>query len=41
MLAGLLKGEKEVHFPKRLSWTMKVITALPTPLYEAIARRFM
>jgi short-subunit dehydrogenase len=41
IVAGLLRGEKEIHFPKRLSWTMKLITALPTPIYEAIARRFM
>jgi short-subunit dehydrogenase len=41
IVEGLLRGEREVHFPKRLSWTMKLVTALPTPLYEAIARRFM
>ena len=41
IVRGLLAGEKEIHFPKRLSWTMKLVTALPTPLYEVISRRFM
>jgi short-subunit dehydrogenase len=41
IVAGLLRGDKEIHFPRRLSWTMKVVTALPTPLYEFISRHFM
>jgi short-subunit dehydrogenase len=38
---GLLAGEREIHFPKRLSWTLKLITALPDGLYERVASRFM
>ena len=41
IVGGLLGSKKEIHFPKRLSWTMKLVTALPTPLYEFISRRFM
>jgi short-subunit dehydrogenase len=40
IVRGLLKGEPEIHFPKRLSWPLKLATALPRPLYEAFARRF-
>jgi hypothetical protein len=41
IIRGLLKGETEIHFPKRLSWPLKLLTALPTPLYERLARRLM
>lgn len=41
ILRGLLKGDTEIHFPKRLSWPLKLLTALPTPLYERLARRLM
>jgi short-subunit dehydrogenase len=41
IMKGLLSGEREIHFPKRLTWTLKLLTALPDPLYERIAARFM
>jgi short-subunit dehydrogenase len=41
IIQGLLKGDTEIHFPKRLSWPLKLLTALPTPLYERLARRLM
>jgi len=39
IVEGMLKGEPEIHFPKRLSWPAKLFTALPRPIYETIARR--
>lgn len=36
---GLLAGRDEIHFPLRLSLPLKVITALPRPLYEWLAGR--
>ena len=41
IVRGLLDGQTEIHFPKRLSWPLKVMTALPRPVYEALARRMM
>jgi short-subunit dehydrogenase len=41
IMKGLLAGEREIHFPKRLTWTLKLITALPDPIYERVAARFM
>ena len=41
IVQGLLAGDTEIHFPKRLSWPLKLLTALPTPLYEKLARRLM
>jgi short-subunit dehydrogenase len=41
IIKGLLEGDTEIHFPKRLSWPLKVYTALPRPIYERLARRFM
>ena len=41
IVKGLLDGDEEIHFPKRLSWPLKIFTALPRPLYESLARRFM
>jgi hypothetical protein len=41
IVRGLLAGETEIHFPKRLSWPMKALTALPRPLYEALGWRIM
>jgi hypothetical protein len=38
---GLLAGEREIHFPRRLSWPLKLLTALPGPVFEAIAARTM
>jgi short-subunit dehydrogenase len=39
IIAGLLKGEREVHFPRRLSIGFKLLTALPGPLYEWLVSR--
>lgn len=39
IVKGLLKGATEIHFPRRLSWPLKLITALPAPIYERLARR--
>ncbi len=41
ILQGMLAGETEIHFPKRLSWPIKLMTAMPRPLYERLARRTM
>ncbi|HEY7268436.1 MAG TPA: SDR family NAD(P)-dependent oxidoreductase [Dehalococcoidia bacterium] len=41
IMKGLLSGEREIHFPKRLTWTLKLVTALPDPVYERVASRFM
>ncbi|HLF76948.1 MAG TPA: SDR family NAD(P)-dependent oxidoreductase [Dehalococcoidia bacterium] len=41
IVKGMLAGETEIHFPKRLSWLMKGFTALPRPLYEMLAWRIM
>jgi short-subunit dehydrogenase len=41
IVQGLVSGDREIHFPRRLSWPAKVITALPRPIYEGLARRFM
>jgi len=36
---GLERGDKEIHFPARLSWTMKLLRVLPYGLYETIMKR--
>jgi short-subunit dehydrogenase len=41
IIQGLKNGDTEIHFPKRLSWPLKLLTALPTPLYERLARKIM
>jgi short-subunit dehydrogenase len=38
---GLLDGQREVHFPKRLSLSLKLLTALPGPVFERLAGMFM
>lgn len=38
IVKGLLAGDEEIHFPKRLSWPVKLATALPRPLFERLAR---
>lgn len=37
ILEGLGKGRSEIHFPKRFTWTLKVIGALPQGLIDRIA----
>lgn len=39
IVAGLEDGKTEIHFPRRLSIPLKLLSALPRPLYEAILRR--
>lgn len=34
IVRGLLRGDAEIHFPRRLSWPLKLVTALPRPAYE-------
>ena len=38
---GLKSGAAEIHFPKRLSVPLKLLTALPRPAYDLIASRFL
>lgn len=39
IVAGLLSGRPEIHFPKRLSLPLKAFTALPRPAYEWLIGR--
>ena len=39
IVRGLERGKKEIHFPARLSWTMKVLRILPYGLYEQLMKR--
>ncbi len=34
IVQGMLDGRTEIHFPKRLSLPLKLLTALPRPAYE-------
>ena len=36
---GLVAGRTEIHFPRRLSLPLKLLTALPRPVYEFVVRR--
>lgn len=36
---GLRAGRTEIHFPRRLSLPLKIVTALPRPIYEWILGR--
>ncbi len=38
IVRGLLAGRAEIHFPRRLSIPLKLLGALPRPLYERIIR---
>ncbi len=40
IVRGWSKGEFEIHFPKRFTWMMKLINALPYRWYFAVIRRF-
>lgn len=37
IVRGLQRDKKEIHFPVRLSWTLKAARLLPFPVYERIA----
>ncbi|MGE0057774.1 MAG: SDR family NAD(P)-dependent oxidoreductase [Dehalococcoidia bacterium] len=41
IIEGLLAGDEEIHFPRRLSIPVKLLTALPRPAYEWIAGKLM
>lgn len=40
IIRGLRRDRKEIHFPIRLSWTLKVLRVMPYPLYERIMGAF-
>lgn len=39
VIAGWAKGRFEIHFPRRFTWPMRLLSALPFSLYQAIVRR--
>ncbi len=39
VIAGWERGEFEIHFPRRFTWPMKLLAALPFRLYQALVRR--
>jgi short-subunit dehydrogenase len=39
IVTGMLAGKTEIHFPLRLSLPLKLVTALPRPLYEWLLGR--
>lgn len=41
ILAGIEKGEFDIHFPKRFSRFLKLLRILPYPIYFWIVRRFV
>ena len=41
IVKGMLSGDAEIHFPKRLSLPLKLLTALPRPAYEFLAGRLL
>ena len=41
IVRGMLAGKTEIHFPLRLSVPLKLLTALPRPLYEWLAVRVL
>jgi short-subunit dehydrogenase len=41
IVRSLLAGHEEIHFPRRLSWPLKLFTALPRPVYESLVRRLI
>lgn len=41
ILAGIQKGEFDIHFPKRFSRFLKFLRILPYPIYFWIVRRFV
>jgi short-subunit dehydrogenase len=40
IIAGLERGEFEIHFPKRFTWALKLLRLLPYRLYFAAVHRF-
>lgn len=41
IVRGLKRDKKEIHFPIRLSWTLKVLRVMPYPVYERIMSAFV
>jgi len=41
IVAGLVAGSDEIHFPRRLSIPLKLLTALPRPVVEFLTGRLM
>jgi len=41
LLDGLASKRFEIHFPRRLSWQLKLLRCLPTPLFFALTRRML
>jgi len=39
IVAGLERGRREIHFPGRLSWPLKVLRVLPYPMYSWLIQR--
>ena len=39
MLHGWARGDFEIHFPRRFTWPMKLLSLLPFRLYQALVRR--
>lgn len=40
ILQGWARGRFEIHFPRRFTWGMKLLSLLPFRLYQALVRRF-
>lgn len=38
IVRGLERGKKEIHFPARFTWTLKLMRVLPYPIYERIVK---
>lgn len=41
LMRGLQSNRFEITFPRRLSWTLKLLQVLPYPLYFAVTRRLL
>ena len=39
MLGGWARGQFEIHFPRRFTWPMKLLSLLPFRAYQAVVRR--
>ena len=39
MLRGWSAGRFEIHFPRRFTWPMKLLSLLPFGVYQALVRR--
>jgi short-subunit dehydrogenase len=39
MLRGWRRGHFEIHYPRRFTWAMKLLGALPFRLYQALVRK--